>query len=148
MCQPKKFWNLSMLQNHLMALIKIQSAGSSPRIADSLGLEWSLNICIRTGFLVGLMLLAWETHRYKYCLCSNDLSLGWGSSQTGGGFEAENCREIYSYWEVCCEEVSTLLPLIACPCEARLACSGTCLYFSYCLRSRNKLSIHSSREHA
>lgn len=83
------------------ALIKIQRAGSSPRIAVSLGLGWILDICIRTGFLVVQMPLAWETqcehHRYKHCLCSNDLSLGWGSSQTGGGFEAENCREIYSY---------------------------------------------------
>lgn len=70
---------------------------------------------------------------------------GWGSSQTGGQLEAENCWEVHPYREVCCEEVSPILPLVACTCEAHLACPGISLYFIYCLHSRNKI-VHSGRE--
>ena len=52
----------------------------------------------------------------------------WGSSQAGGWLEAENCWEIDPYWEVCSEEGSTLLSLVASTREARFACPGICLY--------------------
>lgn len=66
---------------------------------------------------------------------------GWGSLQTGGWLEAENCRKIDSYWEVRREEVSTLFQLTACASEAHPACPGICLYFTYCPCSRNDLCI-------
>jgi hypothetical protein len=73
-----------------------------------------------------------------------DLLLGLGSSQTGRWPEAENRWQISPYWEVCCEEGSALLPLLACPCEAHLASPGICFYVIYYLYHRNTFSTQST----
>ena len=122
----KRFSSLNLHQRHLKDWLnspphfRFRRSGLEPKFAF-----W-------TGFLVVLIHCSGErsitgTGINIACVLMT-FHWNWGSSQTGGWLEAENCWEIDPYWEVCCEEGSSLLSLIASTREARFACPGICLY--------------------